>query len=187
MTEPIKVVGQILRDEMLLDADHVMLQNQENIIPKTGLYVVLGYASPSKVLSSSSRSTSTDMGMLEEQSVSMQHMIQVDIMAFNDPEGGNEARARKEEVIMALTSNRAQELMSLNSIQIARNPGPIIDTSDLEGSARMHRYTMMVSVLAVHNKSKSAPYYDSFKGQLHPDLRTEPYFDEIQPKELINE
>lgn len=153
--EPIKVLGDILQHELVLKNGTIMLTNEKWTIPKTqGLYVALGYASSRVICSKSELKTETNE---EVQTVTMLHMIQIDMMSFN-----GEARARKEEIPMALGSFYAEALMEQYQLQLARQPSPLIDASSLEETKRLNRFTTTIQVTAQHKKVKDASYYDQF-------------------------
>lgn len=170
--EPAKILRDILVEEMDLDAGQVMLSNQKFNIPTTGLYIVISYVGPSKVLSRMSELQDNGLGgQSEVQSIVMLHLLQIDIMAYNDPEGGNAARTRKEEIAMAISSIYAQQQQEQYAMQIARHPGPFMDTSFLEETEMMTRYTTTLMTTSVNRKMKDTDeYYDTFPGAgLYPD------------------
>lgn len=162
MREPVQVIADIIEQELGLPEGQVMLGNQRREIPTVGLYVVVYEPEPSTTIGACSDTVAVGNGMVERQSATIQHRVRIDLMAFNDEKGGNAARERKEEVLLALASNRSQELQIENSMQIARNGGPITDLSALEGPAMLSRFVITVAVTAVHIKEKPAEYFDNF-------------------------
>lgn len=168
--EPIKVVADILQEEMGLAKGQIMLAYQQYEIPKTpGLYVVLDYLS-SKPISASNAVVPTNTGMDEQQSVTMRHEIQIDILSFD-----SSARTRKEEVLMALSSVYSQQQQQANSLQIARLSQAFINTASLEETKYLNRFTISIAVTALHSKLKgTADYYDDFTTQFQTELSDEP-------------
>lgn len=162
--EPIKVLADIIQYELELPASQVMLEFQKADIPDTpGLYVVLSYVGPSKVIANVNEhfnnGTGPNFSMTEIQTLTMLHTIQVDLMSFD-----SSARLRKEEVAMSLRSLKAQYDMEAANMSIARMPGPFIDAHSLEGTAILNRFTTSVNITAVHRKTKVVGnYYDTFK------------------------
>jgi hypothetical protein len=153
--EPIKVVADILKAELGLKDGAIMLTNEKWNIPKTkGMYMALGYLS-SKVIA---RKSELDEQQREVQYVTMLHMVQIDLMSFD-----GEARARKEEVPMALGSFYSEQLQQKHQLQIAQHVAPLVDASSLEETKRLNRFTTTITVTAQHRKTKeAADYYDKF-------------------------
>lgn len=168
--EPIKVVADILQKEMLLAKGQIMLAYQQYEIPKVpGLYVALDYLS-SKPISANNTILPSPTGMDEIQSVTMRHIIQIDILSFN-----SEARTRKEEILMALSSVYSQAQQAANSLQIARLSSEFTNTASLEDTKILNRFTISIAVTAVHNKIKgTADYYDDFTTEFQTELSDEP-------------
>lgn len=170
--EPGKVIRDILLSEMDLDPGQVMFTNQKFEIPTVGLYMVISYIGPAKVISRQSELLDLgSQGVHELQSIAMLHQIQIDIMAYNDPEGGNQARARKEEIAMAFSSFFSQNIQEQYAMQIARHPGPMMDTSFLEETEMMTRYTTTIITSSVLQKQKATnEYYSDFSRAVPPTL-----------------
>ncbi len=168
--EPIKVLADILQREMNLAKGQIMLAYQQYEIPKTpGLYVALDYMG-SKPIAVSNTIVPSETGMDEYQSVTMRHLIQIDILSFN-----SEARTRKEEVLMALSSVYSQSKQTENSLQIARLSSEFTNTASLEETKILNRFTISIAVTAVHNKIKgTADYYDDFTTEFQTELSDEP-------------
>lgn len=164
--EPAKVIGDILAAEMGLIAGQVMLEWEKDFIPENkGLFIALWDLGGS-VIGSVNR---TDMSLPEPteiQSVTMRHMIQIDIMSFN-----GEARVRKEEVPMALRSLQAEQVMGENLLQVAPMPSEMIPSTDVEITKGLNRYTMTIAVTALHQKVKAAPYYSDFSRAVPPKIK----------------
>lgn len=171
--EPGLVVQDILQSELGLTAGQVMFTNQKYEIPTVGLLIVVSYIGPSKVISNQNEWGSDGAGGLTEiQSLCMLHQLQIDIMAFNNPSGTNDARTRKEEIAMAIHSLFSQSQQELYSMQIARQPGPMMDTSFLEETEILTRYTCTLATTSALQKSKPANYYSDFSRAVPPLLTT---------------
>jgi hypothetical protein len=163
--EPIKIIGDILQSELTLNPGQVMDTNQKYEIPTNGLYIACSYVGPAKVIASMSEWADDGAGGITElQSITMLHLIQIDIMSF-----ANDARMRKEEIVMALRSFFAQSQMETYNMQIARQPGPLMDTSYLEETKMITRYTTTIITSSVNQKQKPASSYNSFSGEFFAD------------------
>ena len=174
--EPIKVIADIIQTELELDAlvdpkdasktiARVMVYNQRFKPPTTeGMYVVVSYVS-GVAIGNNNYITDVESAGTEIQELAMNEVIQIDVMSSNE-----EARQRKEEVIMALNSIYAAQVCDENRMQLARIPSAFNDLSGLEGSSQMNRYTMTVILKALYRKTKDASYYDKgFTPEVHHD------------------
>lgn len=165
--EPAKIIADVLQTELGLDEGRVMLSNQKINIPTDGLFVVVSYVGPGRVIACNSDTTDAGAaGLLEIQTVNVLNMVQIDIMSF-----GNEARTRKDEIAMALRSVYSQQQQEKFSMQIARQPGAMMDTSYLEGTQILSCYTTTIVTTSLNRKEKSVDFFDTFRGA---DLYTDP-------------
>lgn len=165
--EPGKIVQDIIQTVLQLKDGQVMFTNQKFLIPTDGLFVAVSYVGPSKVIASTSELVDDGLGGTAElMSAAILHMIQIDIMSYDD-----EARTRKEEIPMALRSIFSEQNQELYNMQIARHPGAIIDTSFLEETKMMTRYTMTVMASSVIRKQLSTTeFYSDFSRAVPPQL-----------------
>lgn len=159
-----KIVMDILSEEMSLDAAHCLLGNQKwNIPVDKQLFVVVFDTIAGRVGTANfldTDPTSPYVG-LETQQLTALHDCRVEIMSFDD-----EARVRKEEVVLALQSIYAQQLMGQYLIQIGRPQNPV-DASETEVSGRLFKFVTHVNVTCLHQKVKIPPgagYNDKFNG-----------------------
>ena len=156
--EPIKVVADILAHELPLDTSHIMLNDEKWNIPKDdSIFLVLSYIGPSKTIANVNDLDVTVDPPLETQKTVVLETIQIDLMSQ-----GSDARARKEEIGMALASQFSQRTQERYQCQIARQPAPMVDISNLTGASMLKRFTTTISVTALFTKIKSAEYYDTF-------------------------
>ena len=159
LTEPIKVVAQILQDELDLKPGQIMLGFENwQISNETGLYIALMYGMEQIVGSSNNNSTDVNGNYQEVQSVSMLHQIEIDVMSFDDS-----ARLQKEEVVMALSSFNAQQLMETNQMRVASIPASFITVTAPEPSKQLNRYRFSVSLYSLHQRVLTTPYFDSLQ------------------------
>lgn len=159
--EPIKVLADILQNQLSLSDDAVVLAYEKNIIPAfNGLYVSLDYVGPAKCMANINEiDPSTGR---EIQSAAFSQLIQMDLMSYDAT-----ARRRKEEAAMALASVYAVQQMELYTMSIARNPSPFIDASSLEPTKHLNRFISTVQIFSVHRKVLVAPpLFATFPGQI---------------------
>lgn len=157
LRESIKVLADILVYEMSLESGQIMLAYQKwDIPPDNELYFALRCMGPGKVIANVNEVVPNGDGLDEVQSMTIRDLIQLDMMSFSD-----QARVRKEEVIMALGSIYAQQLEDQYFVQIARNVGDPVDAGKLEGQKYLNRFVYTIPVTSVHTKIKSAPFFAS--------------------------
>jgi hypothetical protein len=158
--EAAKVIADVLQAELDLDEQHCLLGDQKWTMPKDDkLFVAVFDDSPRAIGSANFRNADWD----EVQQVNTLHDIRIEIMSF-----GPEARTRKEEVIMALGSERARQTAERWNCQIAPVPAsPLINASEAEVSARLLRYVVHFNLTRMHEKvvkSRGVDYFDKFNG-----------------------
>jgi len=153
--EPIKVLADILKAEMLLEDGQLMLGLENWTIPaNTGLYIALFYGADSVV---GAMSEFDDALNTEIQSVAMLHTIHIDAMSFDES-----ARLRKEEIIMALNSIFSNRHVSANLMQINSLPQSFTPLEELEETKQLNKFRITFSMNALHQKVKAVDYYDTF-------------------------
>lgn len=106
-----KQIVDIIKTELELDSDHIWIYSQNRKLPDNanGLYCMVGEVN-SKVISAKSypKEVETSEGTVYSEIQETYEFcdIQIDLMSYS-----NEARDRRSEVVMALNSFYAQELM----------------------------------------------------------------------------
>jgi len=162
--EPIKIIGDILTEFMSLSAGQVMIYNQDFKLPETsGLFIILQYNS-SQNYSSTNEFIPADEGIeggQESITTLMKEDYTINVISKND-----EARQRKEEVIMGLNSNFSQDKQGLYQFQIARVSNSFVNVSELEGAGMLNRFAINISLLAHYTKTINTSYYDDFTNQI---------------------
>lgn len=154
--EPALVICDIIQHELeLKDKQVLVYNNRADLDTGQGLQVVVAYLS-GRPIANHNEVTDVQAGMLETQQVQVNELYQIDIMSAD-----TSARRRKEEIVMALASVYAQQLQEKYQMSLARIPSSFVDVSDVEGAARMNRYSMTVAVNALYTKAKAAEYYDN--------------------------
>ena len=149
--EPVKIIAEIIKSELGLDDNHIVLDNQKlNIANDVGLFVCVSYISGKAIGVTNSVLTNEDATASEVQGVTMHSLIQIDAMSRDAS-----ARIRKGEIIMALRSVTAAKAMESYNAQIARIPRDFLNVSMLEATARLNRYTMTIAVTSLETKTKA--------------------------------
>lgn len=165
--EPSKIVQDIIQHEMELANGQVMSTNQKFFIPTDGLFINISYVGPARVIASLDEWADNDKSeFTETQSITMLHMLQIDIMSYDDS-----ARTRKEEIIFAVHSLFSEAQQEMFAMQIARQPGPFVDSSFLEATKMITRYTTTIVTTSVNRKIKPVgDYYTDFSRAVPPTL-----------------
>ena len=162
--EPIKVVADVIQHELEMAPGAVMVYNARYEAPTTeGLYIVLSLVGPGKIIGN--KNTIVDAAgieLSETQETALMQMIQIDVMSAND-----EARQRCFEIVQALASTYALQQMDTYQINIASHVAGFADVSEVEGDARINRYTMTIMVNALYTKTKAIDSYGTFNKEVH--------------------
>jgi len=169
VAEIIKVVADIIQSEMGLDQDHIYLYNQKwRMPPDEGLYVIVGFMG-ARAFGAKTwyENDPVTQELTEVQSVNQQEMYSIDLLSRD-----SSARIRKQEVILALNSTYAQQMMEQYNFKIANLPVTFNDVSELEATAILNRYQLAFNALVVYRKVKSVQFYDTF--QIPPVIHTNP-------------
>lgn len=175
--EPIKVVRDVLINQLGLGDDHVMLAYQKfDIPPDNSLYIALSYLDGSPIASVNSWDPAVEQ---EIQEVTLRDAIQIDMMSF-----GSAARLRRPEVIAALGSVYSQQQQQANDMQIAILPTPWLNASSLEETQFLTRFTNTIAATWLSRYVRKPAFYDSFGGKLLVDGQPPVQFDpETSPEE----
>ena len=166
--KPIEAIADIIQTMLLLDSGRVMMSNQKfNISTAVGLYVVVSYVS-GKAIGNNVYPTPVVGGMSSTSQVAMMELIQIDLFSVDTT-----ARDRKEEIIMALNSNYAQEICDANNISIARIPSQFNDISGVENTAMLTRYVMTIPVFCLYTTVQNeVSYYSDFSRSVPAEVIT---------------
>lgn len=102
------------------------------------------------------------------QSMNMFAQLSVDIISRD-----TEARDRKEEILMAIKSDYAQNQQTANSFYIGKLPPgqQFVNLSDPDGAAIPYRFNIAVALQYFYTKTVGVPYFDTFQA---PDINTNP-------------
>lgn len=160
---PLGLLADIIRQYMGLASNRVWIYDQEINEPKgvNDLYVILGVVT-SKPFGFSGRRNGVEF----VSSVNVSDMVSVDIKSKN-----TDALYRKEEVLMALTSQYAQQQYARNSFKAGPLSTSFVNLSNLDGAAIPYRFNISINLQYSVVKGKVASYYDQFE---QPEVITDP-------------
>lgn len=161
MVEPIKVVADILQNQLGLADDQVMLYNQKfDIPPDDRLYISLAVLA-TRTFGVQNRHlvvpTLDGADFLSVLSSNRQETYQITIFSRS-----SEARTRNWEIPPALASDTSERMQEANNIRIGYLPSSMNDVSALDGTAILNSYALTIQVLAAYEKVQPEPYYDKF-------------------------
>lgn len=153
---PLALLCDVIKREMNLVRGQVYMWDQKIKIPEDSkLYVAVGIVSCKPFGNGNKQNTD---GVTTTQSVNMQVLASLDILSR-----GPAARDRKEEVIMAIQSNYAQQQQALNSFYIAPISTGFVNLSEVDGAAIPYRFNISVAMQYFISKTRNIDYYDSFE------------------------
>ena len=165
--EPIKIIGDILKNCMSLTDDQLWIYNQDFKIPETkGLFIVL-QRNTAVTYSATNNFIPADegeVGAQEMMNVRRKEDYTVNVMSKN-----SDARLREHEVALSLNSNYSENEQEKYQFRIARIGTGSVNVSELEGAGMLNRFAINVSLLAWYNKTIDTPYYDTFTNQVEID------------------
>ena len=157
--EPVKVIADCLAQQLVPvlapKPVTVSLAYQKINIPQTGLWVALSILS-SEIVPSDDADPSVP-ALNEVQTAVVHDFIQIDMMSFDDS-----ARQMRAVAAMALLSLNSEALQEQYQIRIARKPGPFKDTSALEPTQYLQRYTTTIQTDSIQTYTLPAGYYNQF-------------------------
>jgi hypothetical protein len=155
--EPVKVLADVIQEELELDDAHIVLTNEKwPIPPDEGIYVAIGTMSV-KVVGNNNFLRPIVGDAEEVRQIVVDELVQIDVMSFN-----SDARIRKEEILMALASQVCLRAQAEYQFQIARVPTGFVNASSLEETKILNRFTTTIVIKSIRTKVKTAEYYDQF-------------------------
>ena len=166
--EPIKVVANILQQQLALKDDQVLLYNQKFDIPADErMYVVLAFLG-SKTFATKTEYVNDPLSgsLVETQTTNRQEIYSVRIRSWS-----SEARQRNWEISPALKSDFAQQQMEQASMSIGYLPTSMNDISRLEGTKILNEYALTIRALVAYSKTAPVDYFDQFAP---PEIFTNP-------------
>lgn len=156
-----KVFRDIIINYVDVDAENVWIQDQNNIIPadEDKLFISIGVVD-ALAMNNNREVIPTDDGMTEIQTTVMLENIQLDFFSRD-----NQARTKWQQAIMAMQSVYSQQQQELYNFKIARIPRSVANTSEVEGTSRLNRFSIVIPCHVWYRKEvviSSTDYYDDF-------------------------
>lgn len=158
-----EVLADIITNELEIDPSRVVLYDQNFKAPKDqDLYVTIA-TGPTQIIGGNQKFEPADPEA-DPPTVDREVKTVVKATTYNvEMSSKNEdAKYRNHEIIMAITSNDAQQKMEENNIAIFRT-GQILDLSLIEGTSALHRFRIPVIIHSIERKEKAIEVYDSFQ------------------------
>jgi hypothetical protein len=155
--EIIKLVADIIKVEMDIPNERIMIYNQKWNLPNIQeMFIYLGYlADP--IIASNRYYEDREDGFYEVQTLQKMTSLSINVFSAND-----EARLRKEEIILALSSTYAQQRQEKYGFKVFRIPSGFTDISQVEASRMLNRYNITIDVINQVKKEKKVDYYDKY-------------------------
>ncbi len=167
--EILQILGDVIQQQLGLRDDQVILAYQKFKIPPTGdLLVVLSIVDSKFIGINDKYAPSDKLGVIETQVATVRDLIQIDIMSMSD-----KARKSKNHVVMALSSIQSEQEQEAGSFQIASLPMNFINTSSLEETQFLERYTATIAVVHGETQEQVPSYFDKFNGA-EPPIQIKP-------------
>lgn len=149
------ILADIITIEMALDADRVVVYDQNFKAPSDqDIYVTIALQS-SRVIGNNNRfDPDSDK---EIKYISLSETFNVEITSKN-----RDAMTRYYEIFTAIKSTYSQQKQEENQIRIFRG-GQCLDLSFIEASSSLHRYRIPVIINSTKVLEKSIDIYDNFQ------------------------
>lgn len=164
--EILSVLVEVIRDEMGLKNEQVVIYNQRwPIPPDDRLYIVLTLSGTKVYGANAGWAQGFVTGTPDQVITNLEEEISVnaqDIVTINVYSKSEAARIRRNEVILALASLRSERAQEACSFSIGRVPISYADTSQVEGTAILNRYSITFNVLYSQGIKKPTEYYNQF-------------------------
>ncbi len=158
--ETCKLLCQLLQASMRPPKNAIQIYNQDRRLPAaTGYFIDVAILNdrPFAVNKKFVVDPATT-NLVEQQTINSQELIQIDIFSWD-----NSARLRKLDIVFALNSILAQQLAEKWAFKIGRIPASFVDASEVEGSKRLNRYAITITVLRGYTKTQSAETFTTFQ------------------------
>ena len=156
---PLHLFIDILVTELGLSDQRVYLYDQKVFQPTDpGLYIAVSVLR-NKVFGITNRYDGSSLNSNSDQSVNVMSTLGLDAMSRN-----TEALFRKEEIIMALTSDYSRSQQDANSFLIGQIPSgaEFVNLSNVDGAAIPYRFHIGVNIQYFVKKTVAVPYFNTF-------------------------
>jgi hypothetical protein len=151
----IELVCDILQKQLGLSQGRVYLWDQKIDMPKdSGMFIAVSMLSCkpfSNTIQQNSDGTQT-------QSTNFYATLQIDAISKD-----SSARDRKEEILMALNSQYAEQQQNLNGFGIGRITSSFVNLSQIDGAAIPYRFALTVNIQYLVTSTVAASYFDTFQ------------------------
>lgn len=166
-TQILQSIAGVIRRSLHLSGEQVILARQKYEIPSdSSLLVVLSLEEPRPIGNNSRTVPDAALGMKENQYLSMRDLVQIDVLAMTNPKtGANEARDKRNQVVLALQSVLSEQEQESLQYSLARVPASFANTSALEATQFLERYTATVAVFYGEEADQYPSYFDSFDAE----------------------
>lgn len=111
-----------------------------------------------RVIANNSHFVDVDDKLIDIQELVLNEIVQIDIFSRN-----NDARLRRFEVLAALHSTFAKQKQEECNIKIFEIPNNVNTLNTSEGSSKIYRYAVTISVMSKKQYKSSIDYYDRFR------------------------
>ncbi len=153
----------IINFEMEMPQNAVWVRNEDKVIPADkGLYIIVGMNNSFTISNNvyvEYKTVNTKTVPYQISQLQQQENIQIEVVSR-----GNLGRQRVQEVLMALQSIYAQQVMEKFSFKIFRIPRSFVDASTAEGGSMINRYSITFASMVGYCKEKQlvSPYGDYY-------------------------
>ena len=149
-----QLIAKIIQTVMSLDDGQVWIYNQRRAIPNSkGLFVIVGMVDATPYAVNLRNTGTTD----EFRYVQLKETISIDLLSYDLT-----APQRLPELLGALHSTYGEQIQEQYGFKLASNPMSVLNTSEVEGSSMIHRFTVTTTVLRGYDNTSPIEYYDTF-------------------------
>jgi hypothetical protein len=161
----LQILIRIFKEFLNLDDEHCYIYNQKWNIPLDGrLCLVLGLEGTKAIANNKRYKNPLNDSLRQSLNVRELQNITVNIFSYNF-----EAIDRKDEVLFALQTDKAQNEMNRTGFSIAELPNNILNINETDGAKILYRFMFSFSVWCGGNYETNAEYYDKEKRELIVD------------------
>lgn len=163
---PLELLCDVIQHELGLPAGRVYLWDQKFTVPKDSeLYVAVSVVS-CKPFGNNIRFNGDESGLEGVQSANFVTVLDVDIYSRSA-----EARNRKEQVVLALSSLYSLQQQESNSFRIFPVTDAFKNISVEDGPAIPYRFSIGVTIQYAVTRTQAASYFNDFE---EPEILTDP-------------
>lgn len=163
----LSLVLDIIQSQMALEPERCLIYDQKwNLPPDDGLHITAQFLGAMPYSNRAIVENRGDAGFFEVQDANFKEMYQITVMSRS-----TEALFKKQFVLMALASIKAQQVQEENSFRIATIPTGFTDISEIEGAALIYKFAITLNVLTWYKTERLIDYYNDFPGELWVDPR----------------